>query len=328
MKKQQIGLALTTALLLSGCFSGDTGNPIVSQKYVHKYGFDVSEEEWQQREQEGQIVSMLKNGVKVTASYENGLLNGSTTYTFPHSSVIEKLQVYAQGVLLKELLNDPAGIPISEDVYEFDDRRITTLWDEKGSPLSVEEYDGDLLVEGKYFTPDHELEGQVEAGFGERYKRDRLGALLSRDLIENGTVATRTNFHPNGLIHSISHYQNNQLQGEQKKFTSSGKPLMDLNWNHGVLDGLKITYRDGVKVAEVPYINGQKHGIETHYDDIGNLTAEIEWKNDKKHGLSRFFDSDSTEEEWFYKGAIVTQQRFEILSNRETLVADLSLDIE
>ncbi len=328
MKKQYTGLALTTTLLLSGCFSDDVGNPIVSQKYVHKYGFDVSEKEWQEREEEGLIVSMLKNGVKVTHSYENGFLNGPTTYSFPHSSVVEKLQVYAQGTLLKEVLHDPAGIPISEDVYEFDDRKITTLWDEKGAPLSVEEYDGDLLVEGKYFTPDHELEGQVEAGFGERYKRDRSGLLLLRDLIENGTVTTRTNFHPNGLIHSISHYHDYQLHGEQKKFTSAGKPLMDLNWNHGVLDGLKITYRDGLKIAEIPYINGQKHGIETHYDDIGNLTAEIEWKNDKKHGLSRFFDSESTEEAWFYKGAVISQQRFETLSSRENLVAELSLDIE
>jgi antitoxin component YwqK of YwqJK toxin-antitoxin module len=225
-------------------------------------------------------------------------------------------------------LNDPAGIPISEDVYEFDDRKITTLWDEQGTPLSVEEYDGDLLVEGKYFTVDHELEGRVEAGFGERYKRDRSGLLISRDLIENGTLATRINFHPNGLIHSISHYHDYQLHGEQKKFTSAGKPLMDLNWNHGVLDGLKVTYREGVKVAEVPYINGQKHGIEIHYDDLGNLTAEIVWKNDKKHGLCRFFSNDAAEQEWFYRGAIVSQQKFEILSNRESLVADLSLDGE
>ncbi len=328
MKKQHVGLSLTTVLLLTGCFSGDAGNPIVSQKYVHKYGFDVSEAEWQERDQEGQIVSMLKNGVKVIHSYENGMLNGSTTYSFPHSSVIERLQIYAQGTLLKEVVNDLEGIPISEETYEFDDRKITTTWDEKGTPLSIEEYDGDLLVEGKYFTPDHELEGQVEAGFGERYKRERLGPLVSRDLVENGTVATRTNFHPNGLIHSISHYHDYQLHGEQKKFTSAGKPLMDLNWNHGVLDGLKVIYREGTKVAEIPYINGQKHGIEIHFDDLGNLTAEIEWRNDKKHGLSSFFNSESLEHEWFYKGAVVSQQKFEILSNRENLVADFSLETE
>src|SRR3990167_4114346 len=101
-------------LLLGGCFSSDSNHTVVSQKYIHKYGFDVSEKEWQDREMDGQIVSMLSNGVKITRSYENGLLHGSTIQTFPHSHVIEKLFVYDQGTLLKEMLYDPAGVPISE----------------------------------------------------------------------------------------------------------------------------------------------------------------------------------------------------------------------
>jgi antitoxin component YwqK of YwqJK toxin-antitoxin module len=328
MKHVTLGiLSLSTAsLLLGGCFSGDTTNGIVSQKYVHKYGFDVSESEWEAREKEGQIVTILKNGERVVNTYENGILNGTTTYTFPNNSVVERLLVYNQGELLKEMVNDITGIPISEDVYEFDDRRITTMWDDKGSPLSVEEYDGDLLLEGKYFTSNHELEGQVEAGFGERYSRDRAGLLISRDLIENGAVSTRTNYHPNGQIHSISHYHDYQLHGEQRKFASNGQPLMDLNWNHGVLDGMKIVYRTGIKVSEVPYINGQRHGVEVHYDDAGRLTANIEWKNDKKHGCCRFFNNETAESEWFYRGAVVSQEKFEVLHGREEMIAELSFD--
>jgi len=313
------------SLLLGGC-GGDNGNEIVSQKYIHKYGFDVSESEWVDREKEGQIVLLLKDGEKVTNTYENGILHGISTSTFPNSSVVQKLLVYNQGVLLKEVVNDEAGIPISEDVYEFDDRRVTTFWDNNGSPLSVEEYDNDLLIEGKYFTSNHEMEGQVEAGFGERYSRDREGLLLSRDLIENGVASTRTNYHANGQIHSISHYHDYQLHGEQRKFASNGQPLMDLNWNHGTLDGMKIVYRTGHKVSEIPYINGQRHGLEYHFDEAGTLTANIEWKNDKKHGCSRFLNSDTTENEWFYNGAVVSQERFEMLNNREEMIADLSFD--
>ena len=327
-QKTTIGIfsAVTASFLLSACSSGDTSNTVVSQKYVHKYGFDVSESEWEAREKEGQIVSILKNGEKVTNSYENGILHGTTTYSFPNSSIIEKLQVFNQGELLKEVVNDVNGIPISEEVYEFDDRKITTIWDEKGSPLSIEEYDGELLVEGKYFTANHEMEGQVEAGFGERYVRDRSGLLLSRDLIENGAVSTRTTYHGNGQIHTISHYHDYQLHGEQRKFASNGQPLMDLNWNHGVLDGMKIVYRNGNKVSEIPYINGQRHGMEYHYDDIGSLTANIEWKNDKKHGCSKFFSNQTAENEWFYKGAVVSQEKFEVLNSREEMIADLSFD--
>ena len=139
-----------------------------------------------------------------------------------------------------------------EEVYEFDDRTIITLWNEKGSPLSIEEYEDEVLIEGKYFTADHDLEAQVEGGFGERIKRNRSGLLLSRDAIENGLISTRTTYHPNGQVHTVSHYHDYQLHGEQLKFADSGRPLMRLNWNHGVLDGIKIVYRNGIKSLKCP----------------------------------------------------------------------------
>src|SRR3990167_5505368 len=172
---------LLTSLLLTSCSTQGSFDQVVSQKYVHKYGFDVSEQEWEQRAQDGKQLSTLKNGVKIARSYENGQLHGPTTYTFPHSATVEKLLVYDQGSLLKETVYDPSGMPIREDLYEFDDRNVITLWDDNGAPLSIEEYNNDLLLEGKYYTPEHVLEGKVESGFGERVKRDRTGLLISKD---------------------------------------------------------------------------------------------------------------------------------------------------
>lgn len=316
------------AVLLSACQHNcdNSTNQVVSQKYIHKYGFDVTEDEWEERSQEGQVVTLLASGVKITRSYEDGQLHGPTTHTFPHSQVVEKVLMYDSGTLLKETLSDRQGTPIEEKIFEFDDRTIVTTWDEHGVPLTIEEYENELLMEGKYYTPEHVLEATVEAGFGERIKRDRTGALLSRDIIENGIASQRINYHPNGQIHTISHYHDYELHGEQLKFTASGKPLMKLNWNHGTLDGLKTVYRNGIKIAEIPYDNGQKHGIEYHYDDLGHLTAEIEWRGDKKHGISRFYSEDTTETEWFFKGKTVSAQKFEILDTRERLMADLTGD--
>ena len=273
---------------------------------------------------EGQVVSMLKNGVKVVSSYENGLLHGLMTYTFPNSSIVERSLSYDQGNLLKETHYDLSGMPVREEMYEFNDRTIITLWNDKGSPLSIEEYEDEILMEGKYFTYNHDKEAQVEGGFGERIKRSRTGLLLSRDRIENGLIASRTTYHPNEQIHTISHYHDYQLHGEQLKFTALGRPLMRLNWNHGILDGLKIVYRNGVKISEIPYINGQKHGTETHYDDLGNLIAEIAWRNDKKHGSSHFFSEESDETEWFFNGQTVSADRYEVLENRERISADFN----
>lgn len=318
--------ATISLFFLSGCMSSDMENTVLSQKFIHKYGFDISEQEWASRDQEGQIVSTLKNGVKITSSYENGILQGPTTHTFAGSSIIEHLFIYDSGNVIKEVLHDAKGIPMREIAYEFDDRKIITLWDEHGAPMSIEEFDGELLMEATYFTPQHELEGVVESGFGEKLRRDRAGTLLSRELIENGIVARHTAYHPNGHVHSVSNYHDYQLHGEQKKFTSLGKPLMDLQWDHGVLDGTKIVYRDGIKSAEIPYSNGQKHGLEIHYDEAQNKTAEIAWKNDKKFGCSKFYTDGTEEHQYYYNGALVSQDKFEMLSDRASLVAELVIE--
>ena len=310
------------ALIVASCQTNTSPDQIVSQKFVHKYGFDLSEEEWEQRAQEGQVISMQKNGVKITRTYENGSLHGPTTYTFPNSSTVEKILLYDQGNLLKETLQDSKGIPIREEVYEFDDRLILTFWNDKGVPLSVEEYHDELLVEGKYFSSEHELEAQVENSNGFRTKRDRSGLLISRDQIEDGIMTARTTYHPNGQVHTISHYHDYMLHGEQTKFTTLGRPLMSLRWDRGVLDGTKTVYRNGIKVAEIPYVQGQKNGLEYHYDDLGNLIAEILWRDDKKHGCCKSYTEDSEDAEWFFNGALVSEEKFELLEMREQMIAD------
>lgn len=317
---------LGAASLFLGACQNVSQDPILSQTYVHKYGFDVSEKEWQERTQDGQIITVLKDGVKKTESYENGVLHGLTTYTFPHSNTIERSLAYDQGSLLKETVFDAKGVPLREEIYEFDDRTIITLWDEMGVPLSIEEYEGELLVEGKYYTPDHSLEGEVLDGTGTRIKRDRSGLLLLKDQIENGIVSSRVTYHPTGHIHTFSHYQDYQLHGEQLKYTATGKPLLRLQWNHGVLHGPKVVYRNGTKISEIPYVHGKKHGVETHYDDLGNLTAEIAWSEGNKHGSSRFFTEESTEVEWFYKGTAVNEQKFHSFLERDLLLAEFERD--
>src|SRR5258706_16383277 len=114
---KRIPLFLIGCICLASCQSSSTIDQVVSQTFVHKYGFETSEEEWEAREQDGQVVTMLKNGVKITRSFDNGQLHGQTTHTFPHSSIVEKLLAYDQGTLLKESVNDPAGMPIREEAY-------------------------------------------------------------------------------------------------------------------------------------------------------------------------------------------------------------------
>ena len=299
-----------------------TEDTVVSQRYIHKYGFDLTEKQWEEREKDGQIVLTRYNGVVETRTYENGILNGSVTVTFPKSDIIHRVDVYDQGILLKSIENGPSGLPLREEIYEFDNRKIITQWDARGAPMSIEEYEQDSLVEASYFSPQNELEAGIEEGLGTRVKRDRSGLLLLKDEISQGALASRKTFHPNGEVESVSHYQDYNLHGLQTFYTSSGNLFMEQQWNNGIMDGMKIQYREGVKVRETPYILGVRHGMEQEFSLDGKVIAEIQWEADQKHGSCRFYDEYETRIEWHFRGKQVSIDRFELLDFREKMMLE------
>ena len=69
---------------------------VVMETYVHKYGVEVPADDWASRGENGQVITSLGNSVKVVKPYTNGALDGETTYTFPHSDTIEKVETYAR----------------------------------------------------------------------------------------------------------------------------------------------------------------------------------------------------------------------------------------
>lgn len=325
MKKIVSRLSVVGLLFLFGCNEGTESN-VVSQKYVHKYGFDLTEREWQERKQDGQVVTIFKDGTKVVENYSNGILHGSTTTTYPHSAIIKNEKIYDQGVLLKEIMSDEKGIPMREEAYEFDNRRTITLWYGTGSPMSIEEYDKSKLVEASYFNTANELEASVEDYRGVRIKRDRLGKILNEDEIQDGVVAIRKTYHPNGQLQSETRFKNYDLHGLQKKYTVSGKPLMEQTYKDGLLDGNKVHYRNGKVVLEIPFTMGKRHGIERQFDLDGSVIAEIPWINDQKHGRMRIKHEDYSNLEWFFRGKSVSREEFGDLESREKVLAELSLE--
>ncbi len=311
---------LVIFLTIVSCHDDKNSN-VVSEQYIHKYGFDMSKDEWQSRK-EGTSITVLDNGVTVTNSYNNGILHGQTAYTFPNSSIIEKTYHYDNGTLIKEVVNDSKGMPFKEEVYEPNNKKIVTLWDNLGVPISIEQYENNALVDGKYYKPDNELEASIENSSGNRIKRDRNGELLYRDKIEDGKLVSRTTYHFNGQIKSKMGYQNYQLHGDQINYSSNGDITMTMNWKEGKLDGVKTIYRNGKIIAEIPFLNGNRNGVEHHFDDTGKLTKEIHWENNKKHGSHRIYKENDTQIKWFYKGKAVSLKKFEEFSFREKLIAN------
>jgi antitoxin component YwqK of YwqJK toxin-antitoxin module len=320
MKSLKKLVLLGTILSLVSCQKEKESN-VVTEKFTHKYGFDMTKEEWQQRK-EGTSISLLNNGVTVSNTFSNGVLHGTSTYSYPNSQSIEKIFVYDNGTLIKEISHDNNGMPFKEEINEPNNKKIITLWDNFGVPISIEQYENDLLVDGKYYKPNNELEASIDNSSGIRAKRDRNGELQYKDQVENGKLLFRTTFHPNGQIKSTMSFQNYKLHGDQTNYTPEGHVLMTMTWKDGNLDGMHTIYKNGNKIAEIPYVDGLKHGIERHFDDYGKLSSETHWEQDKKHGSDRIYKDNNTEIKWYYKGKEVSTKKFDEFSLREKLIAN------
>jgi len=313
--------ALVVLSLLS-CDRSKKDSSVVSQQFIHKYGFNLSEEEWNNRAKNGKVITVLNSGITVTSSYANGILQGDTTYTFPKSNAIAMVDTYRDGVLVKRQINDSQGLPLKEESNELDGQKTVTFWYEDGCPMSVEEYKNGELTYGVYYNTKHEVEAKVEDKCGDRTTHDRkTGQLLSKDKIEKGDLVFRITYHSNGTIASQSSYDKYRLHGEQVKFNELGKPTYKANFDHEVLNGMKTTYQNGNKVWEIPYVHGKKHGIEKTYDEKGKVTSEIKWDNGQKHGSARYFSLDNTRIEWYFHGKEVSAQDYVDLERQEKFLA-------
>lgn len=309
---------LAIPFLFMACDRNNSGEEVVSQKYIHKYGFELDEKEWIARDRDGKIEQYLENGVKVAKTYENGYLHGETTYSYPYSATVEKSYMYEEGELVQETFHDRSGVPIQQKTYDSEDEKTITFWNVSGSPLRIERYERGLLVDGTYYSPQNTIESEVQEGEGIRYKRSRTGVLLGIDHISQGELQKRTTFYPNGQTHVVSEFSDYLLNGKQEIYTASGRLYMSKDWEDGFMHGKKIAYKNDQVVMETPYEYGKKDGVEKRFDPQGNLLAEIRYQDDEKHGLTiRYSDKDLAKEEWFFHGKATSHERFQALMHKE-----------
>lgn len=314
-------------LLLSGCQENKKPNSVISKRYVHKYGYAVSQEEWETHNYPGQVVTAMRDGVMVTTTYDHGILDGPCTYTYPHSQTVEIYMLYRNGELIKEVRYDQSGLPTREEMRLSPTRCTLTTWYSGGNPMSIEELANEEIVEGQYFNLTNEVESRVDRGSGIRIRRDKNGLLLSSDVIEKGFLTKRESFYSSGRPEYVAHYFMNQLQGEKKIFAESGAPLAIEEWRDGKLHGLSTYFNNGTKTCEISYLNGMKNGTERHFVDGEVISQEIPWENDKKHGPSIYYVEGQIRTEWYYDGTPVSQGRFEELAQLDEMVSHISDEV-
>lgn len=325
---KNIYLLIACASILTTSCSNKKDDNVITQRCIHKYGYEISEEEWESGKYPCTVTTFLRTGVSVVANYEGGVLHGPSTHTYPHSPTIEALYLYENNKLMKETLYDLKGIPISEFTQLSPTRYSQTIWFTDGSPQSIEEYVGDELLEGQYFNLQNETESRVEKGTGLRLRRDREGVVLSRDILENGYMTKRESFYPSGNPEGISYYQRNKLHGEQKTFSPKGEPLSSAEWISGQLHGKCTFYKNGERYLELSYLNDQKNGLESHYQE-GRIVQQTLWENNKRHGETVFHLQDGKKHsEYYYDGKKVSYEKFKELNRVDALVYEIDPDFQ
>jgi len=324
MRRFVIPLLGCITLFLASCQKNNQDNNVVTQRYIHKYGYAVTKDEFEERKYPGQIVTVLKTGVTITATYEGGLLNGPTTHTFPHSQTVETYFLYNQGNLVKQIVYDIHAMPLREEVQLSRTRFASTKWYSDGTPMATEEYAGSELVEGQYFTRQNDVESRVEKGRGLRSIRDIQGILLAKEEINQGFIVKRDTFYANGSPESSAHYIQGVLHGEKKSFSENGEPLAVKEYINGKLHGKSTFYKNGALSVEIHYLENLKNGLEIHYLDGETVSQEILWENDRKHGPSKYYVDGVAQVEYFYDGDKISEHKWKELSQLDQMIGQIS----
>lgn len=328
MKYRIVGLMGLIGFALTGCKQSDSSDDVVSERYIHKYGYALAKEDWDAKTYPGQVVTALRSGVTVTTTYDNGMQHGPTTYTYPHSQAIERYELYNLGVKVKEISYDPSGIPEREWIQLSPARHSISSWYKSGSPMSVEEFAGGELLEGQYFNAQNELESRIEKGIGLRVCRDRLGVLLSKEVVEGGYTVKKETFFPNGSPESIAYYLKGALHGEKRTFSPEGEPLAIEEWVNNQLHGKAIYFKNGNRYIETSYLYGQKEGLEREFVDGELVCQETFWENGLKHGEAVFYAEGKKQSQWFYAGRAVSKHKFEELNRLDAVISQLPYSSE
>jgi len=328
MKNKRLAffLLFLGALSLSGCKKQETSDGVIAQHYTHKYGYPMSKAEWDSQVCPGQVITLRQDGVTVTATYDGGVLNGPTVYTFPHSQAVQKVITYKEGVLVRELFYNSMGMPEQEHIQLSPSRYSTTMWYADGIPMLIEEWLGNELLEGQYFATRNELDAQVEKGCGSRIVRDAEGILVSSEQFENGYPLKKEEYHRNGVPKAITHFKQDKIDGEKRVFSPLGEPVSVEEYKDGLLHGCADYYSCGNKVAEVLYIAGKKNGVERRYIDGTVLFEEITWDNDVRHGPTTLFLNQTETQKWFYEGVPVSKKKFDESCRLDELTATYQIE--
>ena len=285
----------------------DYNDEIVDQKFVHRYGVTMPRYHWEETGKNGQVVSTTKFGVLCSQNFYLGKLEGESTYSFPFSDNIEKVELYSQDQLLKETTFYLNGRPKKEIVYNPSEHTKIREWYENGQIKSYEKYAGNKLAYAEYYDLRGNRISGIDNGSGVRTLRDKYGIMVFTDTFNDGKAEYRTTYYPNGAPYEVTPYKNGIVEGLRKTYYQGGEPKTIETWASGQQHGITTVFVDGQRSHEIPYVGGVKTGVGKVYKDGDILMQEQTWKDDKLHGPCYTYVDERSVTDWYYKGNKVSK---------------------
>lgn len=295
--------------MLSSCRSPSMVEQSVAEQYFHRYGFEMSKEEFCAKGSSGKVVSHLRDGRVETSEFIEGRLEGVKSISYPYSDIIEKSYEYRDGQLLAEINHYKNGAP--KERRDFDASTTKVLaWYPNGSPQAKESWEGQELKEATYYDDRHEVLAQVVDGNGNRLEFDLYGRICTKEQYQDGWVTYRETYYPNGALKSNVSYKANMPEGLANYYDLQGKILRKENWKDGHLHGEVIEFEDERPVIVHSYVYGRKDGIESRYRG-DELVETWEWRDGKRHGDHHIYvDGVLVRTEYFYEDVMVSKHVF------------------
>ena len=308
---------LFSLVCITSCQSHRSSCDEVVCETVHRYGVPLEPDDWSARGQNGQVFSMRKDGVAVMRTYEEGILQGECTYSFPYRETVQKREIYGQGQLTQELVYDSNGLPWQQTSFISPKRQTVITWYESGAPKSHEELEGGLIVKGEYYNLQQQVESRVEDANGLRTYFDNQGQLKSIEQVQKGQLISSTSYHPCQTPAAITSYKNGQIEGQRRTYLTGGEPATIEEWKNNKQHGNTILFEQGEKVADVSYVNGYKQGIERRYRGEDTVAQEIHWVQGKKQGSCVNYFGTTSQTDWYFQDRKVPNRIvYEMLCNQ------------
>jgi len=310
---------IALGFVATGCAVKDSKS--VKTAYIHRYDVEVSSrDDFYSRGATGEVVSTLRDGTVQRKNYVKGILEGKSSWTFPHSDTVYRVAQFKKGVLIEEQLNYAYGTPRQKNIFHKNGTHEVVCWYEDATPRSFETFKEGLLLEGRYYSHLYELESEVTQSSGVRTLRDDYGLLAAKETIADGVLTYKEKFHANGVPAEHAPYVNGEMHGIRKTFTVGGEPLTVEEWQYGVQHGTTCVYRNGEKIARVPYVQGQKHGVEELLRPSSEeVVGEITWVHGERHGPSHIYVESQQITDWYYSNRKVSKSEYSELASAETL---------